>query len=155
MKCREADLAASSDGHSTAKSVPARRPSSAPPSGSDALPKVELDLPDAPAPLNSLPSLFEPGSPSGDDSKGTAMRIVRPAPPAPASSDGAAHAPSAPPRMRFANGVEQAPQAASPRVVMQWSAAQGSRETAESSPPDARTAVSSGAPRRPQWSPYR
>src|SRR5688572_13522427 len=101
MKCREADLAASSDGHSTAKPAPARRPASAAPSGNDALPKVELDLPDAPAPLNSLPSLFEPGSPTSDDSKGTAMRIVRPAPPptdSSASPDGAERATSAPPR---------------------------------------------------------
>ena len=160
MQGRQEELAAS--GHSPKSVAPARRPTSAPPTGNAPveLPKVELELPSAPAPLNSLPSLFEPNSPASDDGPGTAMRIVRPAPPPAASavpprSEAAGQAASAPPRMRFASALADPAPAASPRVVMQWSAAPGDREPAETSPPAPRTAVSSGALRRPQWSPYR
>lgn len=162
MQCSQAD-ARGGQGPAASK-APARRTTSAPPADvpADTLPKVELELPTGPAPVNSFPSLFEPASPASDDSPGTAMRIVRPAKPVADSTDSSptevavTREASDPPRMRFASALEERSQAGPSRVVMQWSAAPGDREPAETSSPAPRTAVSSGIlPRRPQWSPYR
>jgi hypothetical protein len=163
MQCAQSELAALRNGPSPAlSSAPARHTTASPPAATDTMPKVELELPDEPAPLNSLPSLFEPSSPASEDSQGTAMRIVRPSSAAaaatvrstpPAAEGGET---SAPPRMRFASTLENSGEKTSPRVVMQWSAAGGDRESPEAASAATRTAVSTDTvPRRPQWSPYR
>jgi hypothetical protein len=140
-----------------ATTAPATRRSMTPPPAPvmpDAVPKVELELPgDTPAP-NSLPSLFDSKPPASTE-PATAMRIVRPAAPATASSPSVAADSVPPPRMRFASTLDDATGQPPSRVMMQWSAAPEEREGAETHSTPRTASSTSAAPRRPQWSPYR
>jgi hypothetical protein len=114
----------------------------APPVAPDALPKVELEMPVMPGPEpngpsspppGEMPSLFQPAprEPEG----GTALRIIKPSAP----PDRVAET-SPPVRMRFPSSGDD------------WSTAAASAQEPPATP---RTAATSAAPRRPQWSPYR
>jgi hypothetical protein len=105
------------------------------------VPDVQLEMPSAP--LNDMPSLFQPPRKS-DDAQGTALRIkkaddVRTAAAKPQASAAPTSERAPPVRMRFASAAEESPAS----VAKDWSTAP-------------REPVTIGAAtERPRWSPYR